>query len=255
MAKTPRKALVPQAEGRMKWMGIMAIVAAVLMALAVGVMIYNAMKRPNAPLPASPATDVPVPSGLPEVNQKDLPQAALPETTVPTLPEVPITKVEPPAPAKEPEPTGTVSWKWQLYELNPTAIDVGMQGVLPGQIFVSLGVTVYNQSTANVDVSNEKDEFTINVDNVIYKASLWSTGASALIRGIPVLVPATLAPNGNVAGQMSYLIPGQFKQITINWQSKVPKGVQVVRIDPKQPIIWLPRQAQPNLPKPQAEDE
>ena len=254
MAKIPPKPLVPQAEGRLKWMGIMAIAAAVLLALAMGLMVYKAITRPNAPLPASPATNVPVPSGLPEVNQPNLPQAALPETKVPSLPEAPVTKVEPP-PAPEPEPTGTVSWKWQLYELNPTLIDVGMQGVLPGQIFVSLGVTVYNQSTANVEVSNEKDEFTINVDNVIYKASLWSTGASALIRGIPVLAPATLAPNGNIAGQMSYLIPGQFKQITINWQTKVPKGVQVVRIDPKQPIIWLPRQAQPNLPKPKAEDE
>lgn len=255
MPKTPAKPPVPQAEGRVKWMGIIAIVAAVLLALAMGLLIYKALTRPNAPLPSNPATAVPVPSGLPEVNQPNLPAAALPETNVPTLPQAPVTKVEPPpAPEKEPEPTGTISWKWQLYELNPTVIDVGMQGALPGSIFVSLGVTVYNQSTANVEVSNEHDEFLVNVDNVLYKASLWSSGASALIRGIPVLSPATLAPNGSVAGQMSYVIPGQFKQISIQWQPKVPKGVQVVRIDPKQPIIWLPRQQQ-NLPKPPATDE
>lgn len=253
MAKTPPQITKPgKPDKRMNLMGIIAIVAAVLLAVAVGLMLYKAMKRPNAPLPAGPATNIPMPGALPEVKQQNLPQAALPETKVPAAPEVPVTKIEPPA--KEPEPTGTVSWKWQLYELNPTAIDVGMQGVLPGQIFVSLGVTVYNQSTANVEVTNEKDEFTINADNVIYKASLWSTGASALIRGIPVLTPATLAPGGNVAGQMSYLIPGQFKQITVNWQPKVPKGVQVVRIDPSQPVIWLPRQQTPAVPKPQTDE-
>lgn len=254
MAKSAPPAKMPGKRDRqMNIMGIMAIIAAVLLAVAVGVMLYKGMKRPNAPLPAGPATNVPMPGALPEVKQQNLPQAALPETKVPAAPEVPVTKIEPPAP-KEAEPTGTISWKWQLYELNPTAIDVGMQGVLPGQIFVSLGVTVYNQSTANVEVTNEKDEFTINADNVIYKASLWSTGASALIRGIPVLTPATLAPNGNVAGQMTYLIPGQFKQISINWQPKVPKTVQVVRIDPKQPIIWLPRQQTPAVPKPQTDE-
>lgn len=240
-------------DGRMKFMGIIAIVAAVLLALAIGLMIYKAVARPNAPLPAGPATNVPVPGALPEVKQQNLPQAALPETNVPSAPQVPVTKIEPPAP-KAAEPSGTISWEWQLYEISPTVIDYSMQGVLPGQVFVSLGVTVYNQSTEHVDVSNEHDEFTINVDNKIYKASLWSSGASALIRGIPVLTPVTLAPKGETAGQMSYIIPGQFSKIAAEWQPKVPKGVQVVRIDPKQPVIWLPRQATPAVPKPQTDE-
>ena len=253
MAKLPPKPTAPvKPDKRMNLMGIIAIIAAILLAAAMGIMVYKAMTHRNAPLPAGPATNVPVPGALPEVKQQNLPEAALPETKVPSAPEVPVTKIEPPAP-KETEPSGTISWKWQLYEISPTVIDYSMQGVLPGQIFVSLGVTVYNQSTANVDISNEHDEFTVNVDGKICKASLWSSGASALIRGIPVLTPITLAPGGNTAGQMSYIIPGRFNKLTVDWQPKVPKGVQVVRIDPKQPVIWLPRQATP-APRPQADD-
>jgi hypothetical protein len=234
----------PAADRRMRLMGILAIIAALLLALAIGIMIYKAMARPGAPLPAGAATGVPIPSALPDVKQKDLPQAALPEAKVPEVPQAPVPKVEAPPVEKAPEPSGTVTWRWQLYPITPTAFGQAIQPILPGFTTVALGLTVYNNSTVNIEVGNERDEFTVNADNRIYKADVWQSAASIFFNGLPYLQQTTLAPGGRADGFTVFAVPANARKITVDWRHSVPSTVKVVRVDPQTPIVQ-PQQAAP----------
>lgn len=246
MAKLPPAKKAP-APGRNRTLGIVAIAAAVVLALLMGFLIYSAMQRRNAPLPAGPATNVPVPQALPEVNQPNLPQAALPETQVPAAPQVPVTQVTPPPVEKEPDPSGTITWWWQLYQVTPSFISMYLGNPLPGHVFVALGVTVQNQSTVDVEVSNDRDEFSLNVDNRLYRADVLRTADAIFFNNVPYLVKTTLRPGGRANGFTVYPIPVRYSQVTVEWHPNVPRTVQVVRVDPKTPLITGPQPAS-NVP-------
>jgi hypothetical protein len=251
MAKLPPPKVKPsRPAGSMRLLGIIALIAAVLLAAAIGLLIVRALTKSNAPLPAGPATVVPVPQGLPEVRQPNLPQAALPETQVPSIPQAPVTKIETPA-APPPEASGTVTWRWMCYPVSPSILGVQIQSQMPGYQFVALGVTVYNQSSENVPVDN--NAFWLNVDGRIYHSDQFST-ADAVINGLPFLTAMTLAPGGTVGGQTAFMIPATYGRIAANWNLSLPKGVKVVRVDPVTPV-QQPRQAPPAAqPRPSTEE-
>lgn len=251
MPKWSPKAQKPPPSGpSTKPLGVIAVIAALLLAAAMAIIIYTAMHRHNAPLPAGPATNVPIPSALPEVKQKDLPQAALPQTNVPAIPEAPVTKVEPPPVEKAPEASGTVTWRWMCYPVSPSILGVQIQSQMPGYQFVALGVTIYNQSTENVPVDN--NAFSLNVDGRLFRSDQFST-ADAVISGLTFLTAQTLAPGGSTAGQTAFMIPNAYGKIMANWSLSLPPGVKVVRVDPVVPL-QQPQQAAP-APRPKNQDD
>ena len=234
---------VGKPDGKMKLMGIIAIIVAVLLLIVIAVALWSTL-HPKAPLPPAPATklpDLPTPA-LPEARQKPLETAPLPETKVPALPQAPVTEVQP-QPKEEPaQPSGTVTWRWMLYPVSPSILGQQIQGSMAGFQFVALGVTIYNQSTENVAVDN--NAFSLNVDGKIYRSDQFST-ADAVISGFPFLAPTTLAPGGTVAGQTAFMIPRVFSRVSADWQINVPKTVKVVRVDPGTPLAPAARSAAP----------
>lgn len=222
--------------GLFPWYVWLAIAASVLLVFGLAALVYLNFFRPQPALPT--ATEVqlpPLPAGPP------LPQKRVEAPAAPSLPEAPAkAPVQPalpqaPPPPEKKEPAGTVTWAWQLYEINPTLV-VGLGDKMPGYMFVALGVTVWNNSTEKVPFGNEHNEFTLIVDNKIYTAEIWST-ASAVISGLPYMVPTTLGPNSSVGGYTVFLIPKQFGQIMAQWRINLPPTVKIVRLDPKVPVI------------------
>jgi hypothetical protein len=241
-------------DGRAKLLGTLAILAGVLLLLIIGLVVYQNFFRPQKALPEAPQVvlpPLPAAPGLPEKKVTDTPAPGLPETKV-VPPAAPALPQAPPPPQKQ-EPSGTVTWAWQLYQIPLTFV---VTVPTPGYQTVALGVTIWNQSTENVLVSNEQNQFTVNVDNKIYASEIWST-ASAVFGGLPYMVPTTLAPGGTVGGYTVFMIPQRFNAAMANWQVNVPPTVKVVRIDPKVPVIASQQpQAQPAMPQPRLpEDE
>lgn len=226
--------------------GWIALAAVALLIIAIAVLVYVNYVRPQRELPAAPQLQLPdLPKGpaLPEKKVEDLPAPSLPETTVKPKPQAPLAEAPPPPEKKE--PSGTLTWSWQLYRINPTMV-VNMGNSMPGYQFVALGISVWNDSTENVPVSNDHNEFAVNVDNRIYVSEIWST-ASAVFGGLPYMVPTTLAPGGRFGGYTVYMIPERFSRVTANWQLNLPPTVKVVCIPPKVPVI----QSQQPQPTPQ----
>ena len=243
----------PPPNGRMKLLGLLAVIAGVLLFLALGLIVYQNFFRPQKALPEAPQVQLPpLPSapGLPEKKVTDTPAPGLPETKV-EAPAAPALPQAPPPPEKK-EPSGTVTWAWQLYQIPLTFV---VTVPTPGYQTVALGVTVWNQSTENVPVGNEHNEFSVNVDNKIYTSEIWST-ASAVFGGLPYMVPTTLAPGGTFGGYTVYMVPQRFSRAMANWQVSVPPTVKVVRIDPKTPVIASQQpQAQPVVPQAKLPDD
>lgn len=248
MGKPPGKP-----DGKMKLMGIIAIIAAILLLIVVALVLWTTL-HPKAPLPAAPATNLPnVPTpALPEASQKPIEAAPLPETKVPAAPKAPVTEVQPQPKEEAPQPSGTVTWRWLLYPVSPSILGQQIQGSMSGFQFVALGVTIYNQSTENVAVDN--NAFSLNVDGKIYRSDQFST-ADAVISGFPFLSPTTLAPGGTVAGQTAFMIPRVFSRVIADWQINVPKTVKVVRVDPAAPFAPTARSAAPAAPTNRSNEE
>lgn len=242
MSKTgPRPQEPKLPDGRMRLLWIIALLAALLMAVAMGLLAWKALHPTRAPLPSGPSTSIPtLPSApaLPEVRQQNLPQAPLPQTNVPAAPQSPVTEVTPPPLPQKAQPSGKVIWRWQLYQTNPQIMGVGIQEQTPGALFLALGVTIYNQSTESITVGNEHNEFSLNVDNRIYTSEVFSTAAN-VISGFSPMVPTTLAPGGTFNGQTTFVVTGRFQHVMPNWQMNLPPGVKLERVDPAQPVIWL----------------
>ncbi|MEN6545192.1 MAG: DUF4352 domain-containing protein [Armatimonadia bacterium] len=248
MGKPPGKP-----DGKMKLMGVIAIVAAVLLLIVIALALWTTL-HPKAPLPAAPATnlpDLPAPA-LPEARQKPIEAAPLPETKVPAAPQAPVTEVQPQPKEEAPQPSGTVTWRWLLYPVSPSILGQQIQGSMSGFQFVALGVTIYNRSTENVAVDN--NAFSLNVDGKIYRSDQFST-ADAVISGFPFLSPTTLAPGGTVSGQTAFMIPRVFSRVVADWQINVPKTVKVVRVDPAAPFAPAARPAAPAAPTNRSNEE
>lgn len=241
-------------DGRMRLLGTLAIIAGILLVLALGLLAYQNFFRPQKALPEAPQMQLPdLPAGpaLPEKKVTDTPAPGLPETKV-VPPAAPALPQAPPPPPEAPKPSGTVTWSWQLYQI-PLSFVVTVP--TPGYQTVALGVTVWNQSTENVLVSNEQNQFSVNVDNKIYTSEIWST-ASAVFGGLPYMVPTTLAPGGTVGGYTVFMIPQRLNNVMAAWQVNVPPTVKVVRMDPKAPIVQSQQpQAQPAVPQPRMPDD
>lgn len=244
MAKLPPAAKLPaRPQGPMRSLGVIAIVIAVLLTLAISLLIYKALSRPGNPLPAASTEGVPVPSGLPQAPHPNLPQAALPEATPPP-PQTPVAETAPgPTPTPPPQPSGTITWWWQLYQVQPSFISQYLGNPLPGYNFVALGITVRNQSNIDVEVSNDNDEFTLNVDNRSYRADVLRAADAIFFNKLPYLVKSTVRPEGRADGFTVYPIPARYGRVTVDWRPRVPATVRVVRVDPQVPVVGNPAPA------------
>lgn len=237
----------------MPLLGWIAIAAAVLLVIALALMIYANFLRPQPALPAAPQLqlpDLPPAPALPQKKAEAEPGPALPQKQVEAPAAEPLPQA-PPAPEK-PQPSGTVTWAWQLYPVSPSILGVQIQSQMPGYQFVALGVTIWNQSTEEVPVDN--NAFTLNVDNRIYRSDQFST-ADAVISGLPFLAATTLAPGGTIAGQTAYMIPRSYRGVVANWQLNMPPTVTVRRIDPKVPMPNPKPAPQPAAPRPMPWDD
>ncbi|MCE5237964.1 hypothetical protein LLH23_05680 [bacterium] len=227
-----------------------ALIVIGLLIVAIAVLVYFNYVRPQPELPAAPQVQLPdLPKGpaLPEKKVEDAPSAALPQTQVTPQPQAPLAQA-PPQPQK-PQPSGTVTWAWQLYPVTPSILGVQIQNQMPGYQFVAMGIQIWNDCTENVPVDN--NAFTLNVDNRIYRSDQFST-ADAVINGLPFLTATTLAPGGRVQGQTAYMIPRVYSRISADWQLQMPATVKVRRVDPKSAVVPA-GQYTPPTPQPKGE--
>lgn len=202
----PIKPAGKKPDGRMKLLGIIAIVTVVVLAAAL-LLLLILNNKSTSPLPAAPTGSLPPLPNAPSVAKVDadaVPMSPLPETQAQPVPQEPMTKVE--APPPQAGPSGTITWYWQLYEINPSIIGVSMGDKMPGYLYVALGISVVNQSTVNVMVTNEQNQFKLNADNRLYASDLWKT-AEAVISGLKFLVPTELAPGGRLGGYTVFMVP------------------------------------------------
>lgn len=233
----PIKSAGKKFDGRMKLLGIIAIITVILLVAALLFMLILNAQKPQSPLPAAPLGKLPPLPDAPsvaKVEAEPVPQSPLPEVEAEPVPQEPVTKTE--APPQPQGPSGTITWYWQLYEINPQILGVSMGDKMPGYLYVALGISVVNQSTANVTVSNEQNQFKLNVDNRLYSSDLWKT-AEAVISGLKFLVPTELAPGGSIGGYTVFMMPEQYRQVMPIWNLSVPEGVRVVRVDPRNPLV------------------
>lgn len=223
------------AGGAMPLWAWIALAAIALLIAIIAVLVYLNYMRPQRELPAAPQVQLPdLPKGpaLPEKKVEDVPAPSLPQAQVVPQPQPPVTQA-PPAPAKQ-EPSGTVTWSWQLYPVTPSILGVQIQNQMPGYVFVAMGLQIWNESTENVPVDN--NAFTLNVDNRIYRSDQFST-ADAVINGLPFLASTTLAPGGRVQGQTAYMIPRVYTRVGADWQLNLPPTIKVRRVDPKSAVV------------------
>jgi len=233
--------------GGMSLLGWIALITVALLIIAIAVLVYLNYVRPQPELPAAPQLQLPdLPKGpaLPEKKVEDLPVPSLPQTAVVPQPQAPVTQAPPPPEKKE--PSGTVTWSWQLYPVTPSILGVQIQGQMPGYVFVALGIQIWNDCTENVPVDN--NGFTLNVDNRIYRSDQFST-ADAVINGLPFLASTTLAPGGRIQGQTAYMIPRTYSRVGADWQLNMPATVKVVRVDPKSTVVPSGQYTPPAQPK------
>lgn len=236
--------------------GSPAVKAAILLGglLLVAVPVVLALTRPGqSPVTENPAAEINLPLAppLPAVNRQQLP-AAPPLTQTQVQPPPQESMIEAPATPAEtvPQASGTITWKWLLYPVNPTVLGISVGQLMAGYQFAALGVTIANHSTVPVAVDN--NAFTVTVDGRTYSSEVWSTG-HAVIQGLPFLAPATVEPGGSISGFTGYMIPQQFRRGTANWRPAVPETVQVQRIDPPAPMFIPPAPA-PGAGSPAADE-
>lgn len=224
--------------------GWIALAVIGVLVVVIAVLLYLNYERSQRELPAVPEMHLPdLPKGpeLPQKQVDDIQAPSLPQVSVKAPPSTPVSQANP-QPEKK-EPSGTVTWQWQLYQIPLTFV---VTVPTPGYQTVALGISVWNDSTENVPVGNDHNEFTVNADNRIYQSEIWST-ASAVFGGLPYMVPTTLAPGGRFGGYTVYMIPEKFNRVMAYWQLNLPASVRVVRVDPKVAVI---PSAQPQ-PQPQ----
>jgi hypothetical protein len=101
-----------------------------------------------------------------------------------------------------------------------------------GNQFVALGVDIYNQTTAEIEIKS--GDFRLVIDGRAYNTDVWATGSASLVQGLPVMSPeaVTLLPGGSLSGTTSFMVPARYQSLRPDWRVKVPRGVRVVRVDP-----------------------
>lgn len=244
------------------------LVVAVILAVAVlvlgGLVVMRALRGPQAPLPSAASAQLPpLPNGpaLPRVAQQAPPSGPpLPNAEQPPRPaQSPLTAANPPVPApssplpavnppppapsqplpqtapptQAPEYSGTITWRWAIYPVDPQVLGILLGDKVAGNQFVALGVDVWNQSNATIEVKS--GDFRLVVDGRSYPTDVWVTGSASIVQGLPVMSPEAveLLPGGSISGTTSYMIPARYQRLLPEWRLKVPQGVRVVRIDPQ----------------------
>lgn len=222
--KKPRPGLSPVLIG--------AVLVGIVLLAALGWMLYRSFGRTEAPLPESPAQNLPaLPPGppLPETKQElPPPGEPLTKTEAELPPGKPVTEAAP-APPPEPQASGQITWSWALYPVSPQVLGVPLNPS-PGFQFVALGVTIRNQST--VPVSVDHNNFFVTADGRSYAAELISSAIT--FNQLPFLAPTTLQPGATMGGCVGYMIPASYARVSADWRPPgVPSTVKIVRVDPQ----------------------
>lgn len=196
----------------------------------------NATQQPQQPQQPLTAVNPPSPAAgppLPAVAQPP-PAAGPPLSAVSQPPPAPSQALPQAAPRPSaPEHSGTVTWRWAIYPVDPQVLGILLGDKVAGNQFVALGVDVWNQSNAPIEVKS--GDFRLVVDGRSYPTDVWATGSASIVQGLPVMSPEAveLLSGGSLSGTTSYMIPAQYQRLLPEWRLKVPKGVKVVRIDPQ----------------------
>ncbi len=206
-------------------------------------------QAPPAGQPLPSTAQQPPPAGPPLPNTAQQPQHAQQPLTAVNPPSpaagppLPAVDQQPPAPspplpqatppARAPQYTGTITWRWAIYPVDPQVLGILLGDKVAGNQFVALGVDVWNQSNARIEVKS--GDFRLVVDGRSYPTDVWSTGSASIVEGLPVMSPEAveLLPGGSLSGTTSYMIPARYQRLLPEWRVQVPPGVKVVRIDPQ----------------------